>query len=202
MEEWKGQGREVLRGCGDRHDLRHGTWRRGGTHFVGVRSASVELGNLLALLAVVHKELAICSTCHKQAAVRGEPYGLTEAGMVLWSVRWREDGGKTRYFEQNQNLVLVAQLEGRPSVEAAAVVLASSGDAEGSGLVDALHDSPVSTKVARVDGLGVPDDLAHGGTSVPDDTRGEDLLALATNNNTIAVWTFILGSNHNSSYIV
>ncbi len=53
---------------------------------MGVRSASVELGNLLALLAVVHKELAVCSTRHKQAAVRGEPHGLTEAGMVLWSV--------------------------------------------------------------------------------------------------------------------
>jgi hypothetical protein len=49
------------------------------------------------------------------------------------------------------------------------------------------RDSPVSTKVARVDGLGVPDDLAHGGTSIPDDTRGKDLLALTTNDNTIAV---------------
>ncbi len=39
-------------------------------------------------------------------------------------------------MSKNQNLVLVAQLEGRPSVEAAVVVLACSGDAEGSGLVD------------------------------------------------------------------
>lgn len=55
----------------------------GYAYIVGVGAAAVELGDLLAVLAVVDEELAIRGTRHVQAAIGGKAHRLAEARVVL-----------------------------------------------------------------------------------------------------------------------
>eukprot|EP00048_Salpingoeca_helianthica_P014810 m.223675 g.223675 ORF g.223675 m.223675 type:complete len:548 (-) comp16296_c0_seq1:220-1863(-) len=97
---------------------------------VGVGRAAVELGDLLSILAIIHKELPVGTTRHVQTAVRGKAHRLAEARVVA---------------------VAVAELEGRAGVEGAVIVLAGRGDTEGTVLavVDRVDGLSVAGDLAH-----------------------------------------------------